>query len=639
MKIQKLEVKGFGKFESLSLTFDRGFNIVFGENEAGKTTIQQFIKAMLYGLKGGRSGKDGAPPPLKKYKPWKSGDFSGYMEYSLDCGEVFRIGRDFAANRVRVFDSMFNDVTGSFEVSKDKVPQVCEKHLGLNEACFDKTVFIRQTEVKIGDDGSRELRNKLLNVAQTGFEELSFNKAREALEKTLKDSVGTGKTSTRPFDRVSSRLAELAARKNALERDRDCFNEMQSELSDARSRKLLLEEEKDALSKLAEAVALRKEADRLQEILELNSTLASIRSERENDTISDLGMRIKAGQRKTKLLKLLAAICGVFCLAFSAGALFYSSLRAVLYAASAAALFASGLSLLAGKGLREKLALLESQKSSVSRNTIRSAEGVRTSETKAAELESRIAEIIAGLEQAQVVRGFAGFSLDILKKTNPLGALDGVEKSVSARLDTLNAELSGSISRIAQLEAAARTLASDNEDLQLVEEEIACLERQRVRLADAGTALKIALDVLTEASLEIQKDFVPVLNREMSGVMERITHGRYKDLRANNQLSLCTVFPDTGDVVETPFLSGGTVDQVYLALRLSMARLMSGSGESLPLLMDEVFAYYDDTRTREAIGLLKDLSSDTQIILFTCKRREVEVAAGVFGGSLNLLEL
>ena len=77
MHIEKLVVKGFGKLADLNLMLDRGLNIIYGNNESGKTSLQWFIKGMLFGLKGGRISKDGVLPPLRRYKPWSGGDFGG----------------------------------------------------------------------------------------------------------------------------------------------------------------------------------------------------------------------------------------------------------------------------------------------------------------------------------------------------------------------------------------------------------------------------------------------------------------------------------------------------------------------------------------------------------------------------------
>jgi uncharacterized protein YhaN len=71
-------------------------------------------------------------------------------------------------------------------------------------------------------------------------------------------------------------------------------------------------------------------------------------------------------------------------------------------------------------------------------------------------------------------------------------------------------------------------------------------------------------------------------------------------------------------------LSCGTVEQIYLALRIASSELLMMKGETLPLIMDEVFSFYDQKRTYDTLEMFKDLSEKRQIILFTCKKWELD---------------
>jgi uncharacterized protein YhaN len=93
MIIKKAVIKGFGKYSQKEFLFDRGLNCVFGENEAGKSTLLWFIRGMLYGLKGGRAKTTGEQAPLKKFQPWSDNTYSGSLEIETDKGETFYIYR------------------------------------------------------------------------------------------------------------------------------------------------------------------------------------------------------------------------------------------------------------------------------------------------------------------------------------------------------------------------------------------------------------------------------------------------------------------------------------------------------------------------------------------------------------------
>ena len=153
-------------------------------------------------------------------------------------------------------------------------------------------------------------------------------------------------------------------------------------------------------------------------------------------------------------------------------------------------------------------------------------------------------------------------------------------------------------------------------------------------------ALETAMQVLSEAGLAIQRDYVPLLNREMSSILRLITGEKYEDLKADDQLTLKLQPAELTETVIPEQLSSGTSDQVYLALRLGAVRLVERQGEKLPLFLDEPFAQYDEARTRNAIELLAKESQTRQIMLFTCKKREVELIQEIWGAfPLHIINL
>ncbi|MDF2524063.1 MAG: hypothetical protein K0R31_1704, partial [Clostridiales bacterium] len=213
-----------------------------------------------------------------------------------------------------------------------------------------------------------------------------------------------------------------------------------------------------------------------------------------------------------------------------------------------------------------------------------------------------------------------------------------LSKTLNSEYDAIKYKINNTMLKIRENETILKSLA-DDEKLQKIEEEIENLEQNKSGLEDIDSSLKIAIEVLTEAGTEIQKDFAPALNESMSSIIGKITGGKYQDLRADDSLSLKVLVPDTGDIVTSSILSGGTIDQLYLALRISMDRLIAARGESLPFIMDEILAQYDDERALMALDYLKEISKDRQILFFTCKKREVELANEIYGNSLNLISL
>ncbi|HOJ12167.1 MAG TPA: hypothetical protein PK733_16470, partial [Clostridiales bacterium] len=231
------------------------------------------------------------------------------------------------------------------------------------------------------------------------------------------------------------------------------------------------------------------------------------------------------------------------------------------------------------------------------------------------------------IDNAKEERGYLPSSLNQGKKHEiTLNSIRETEQNLDACSEKVREEEKALALRLKECETIISTSGYDDELLQKAIEEIEELESEKKKLEDIQFSLSKALDILTEASLEIQKDYMPVLNDRMSYYINEITNGRYKDLRADNKLMLKAEDSESVNIVPVLQLSGGTVDQMYLALRFAMSDLISQKEENLPLIMDEVFAQFDDVRIEESMKLLNEITKNRQVIMFTCKCREVDIA-------------
>ena len=145
MKLNELRVEGFGKLASRAIAFDPHFNVVYGPNEAGKSTLTTAIVATLYGV--GRKEERDA------WRPWTGGTYSTALRYTLDDGRVFEVQRDFEKDPkgVRVYDESGNDV--SAELSFGKVVNPGLAHLRIPVEVFVNAACLTQGAAQI--DGSR----------------------------------------------------------------------------------------------------------------------------------------------------------------------------------------------------------------------------------------------------------------------------------------------------------------------------------------------------------------------------------------------------------------------------------------------------------------------------------------------------
>lgn len=649
MNIERLEIKGFGKLKDLSVIFTSGLNVVYGSNEAGKSSLLWFIKGMLYGLKGGRLSRDGIAPPLRRYKPWTGDPYGGFMEYRLENGSLFRVERDFSPASVKIFESNFQEITGEFEYSRETGPLFAEKHLGLNEACFEKTVLIGQMETRMDSNGGSELLNRLINTAQTGFEDISFKNAQESLKETMKSRIGTDRTTTGPLNKTLLRLKELKALRPQMIEKRNRQAQVEAELRINHTRRARLEKIFAVLHKAKEIAALRISADKARTLksglaghLDALETLEAL----ENKSIAPDGekiLRTQAGRRNMNVgLIFLAAL-----FALSIGSAFMlPEFRTPGLAASALVFVTAGLLCFFRFRMSKKLSGLErtrdiqgvSSKNSKAQQIAALKESISRTKSQISALDNSLEASLSDLEILYGGIQTPEYGIDTL--FHSITTLDPIEldASVVRSLERADRELKHLLMKISEGETLLSLSNKEDERLQAIDEEMAETKAQIASLEDTGKALSLALELLTEASLEIQRDFAPGLNRRMGGIIQKITHSRYGDLRADNRLSLNTIAPETGGVTPVQLLSGGTADQMYLALRLAATDLITAEGEKPPLLLDEIFAQYDDLRTRETLEYLENLSGQTQIILFTCKKREVDIAREI-SPAANIIEL
>lgn len=874
MRIEKIYIKGFGKINNLEIEFGRGFNIVFGANESGKSTIQAFIKAMLYSLKGGRNLKGEIYAPLKKYRPWIGREYKGSLRYILDNGQAFKVERNFEKGETRVYDFLYKDITKTFDQSKDKGPLFAIRHIGLTEACFEKTLYIGQMATKIDTCDSKEILDRLSNIYETGFEDVSFTDACEAIKEAMKRNVGTDKTSTRPLDIINSRLDKLDTKRKSLLEVKGSLFSVEDEITVLNNEINKLEEGKTAMQFAKNIVKLREELESykrkkkdLNDIIfelydlskvcdDLNKSISKYGKIKEHfgsfskfgfseadelyinytkyENLNDENTRILAEIEKVKkyvaetevflesfraldvyrdinlvdsepstefnlesfknseiqvkistfrskntaIISIMAAICislpvlfyyffsnkNLICLigALALVVIFFITAvvrsinnkelislkerkdesdrkvkvllakvenqksiqseifkvldvdnideflkKKVLYDSKVYELnsqkeriveleaeFEKNFCVIKeiSKSMKEKLiaaAIINSIEEEVKKEQIeefRSAinkfketvpylsniedklnytyKQIENLYTRAYSISGQeiknkeeLTEILCNIEK-KIENLYENFDIYAykIKAVYPDGEFESItyDKLMEIILDLRIEETKDQIEkftqsifdrlsetqlRLKQKEMVRSLLNDENDELEKLEEDIRGLEVSKEKLEDIGFSLKTALEVLEEANNEIKRDFAPVLNNNVSKIVRSITDCRYEELKVDENFLLRTTDPYLKDIVPISVLSGGTVDQMYLALRIALVQTIEKKTEKLPLIMDEILSQYDDARSLDTIRLLEEISKERQIVFFTCKSREIEMAKFVCNNNINIIEL
>lgn len=169
MKISKINITSFGKFKNYTLNFNDGFNLIYGENENGKTTIMDFICMMFYGSKS--ANKAGYVNPRKRYVPWDGSAMSGSIEFS-HRNKNYRIERTFKGRNTTDKITLIDLDNGTFtDISGETAPG--ETFFGLTLSAFEKSVFIDNKVIFTDDEGTGEINSRLANIESSGDEGVS----------------------------------------------------------------------------------------------------------------------------------------------------------------------------------------------------------------------------------------------------------------------------------------------------------------------------------------------------------------------------------------------------------------------------------------------------------------------------------
>lgn len=169
---------------------------------------------------------------------------------------------------------------------------------------------------------------------------------------------------------------------------------------------------------------------------------------------------------------------------------------------------------------------------------------------------------------------------------------------------------------------AAIRAEQGEEDRYQIAAELEHWKEEEKNVLDRAAGVRRALQLMREASQEVHETLAPILADRAAEIFSRVAKGRYRQLRVASGLDgdepfrMEVLIPATNQWVDPASLSSGTRDQLYLALRIALADYLTGQ-KDMPLLLDDPFLHYDPARLSAAVGLLKELGEERQIIWLT----------------------
>lgn len=607
MKILDLHIDGFGKFHNRDISFSDGLNIVYGKNEAGKSTLHTFIRGMFFGIERQR-GRASKNDTYTKYEPWtNSGTYEGRMRIECD-GQIYRIERRFQKGSKSL--SIINETLGKAE---DPTPALWDKlRCGLSETAYTNTISIGQLKCATDQGMVGELRNYIANLNTSGSMALNITKASAYLKSQRRE--------------VESQMVPEAARTYAslLGEIRKIEHEIAApryanQLTAYRSQKSQVKKQLEDRQKEKEAL-LEKAAKGRQLLLSSQFTdPSSVTSYLDNakTLYADHQRAREACGRKSRILLPLlffvlmaASLTGsVLCLAFPDLAAKYLSLHLPLPALGGALaglslvfLAAALLGLSRGRRLKKELnqsaQLLSEIFSRHLGDSSISAEAMEALEVKMGEF-LRLSRAVAQSEET------------LSRLSGDIAALQAKEEGCSGQIEEqqrIQWELEQKLEHLDSCKTRAETLKHV-----LAENE---------RLQEELDAIDLAQDTMTSLSTSIRDSFGLYLNKTASDLISGITGGIYTSMSIDQNLDISMNTPTR--LVPIEQVSSGAMDQIYLAVRLAAAKLVQSGPDTMPLIFDDSFVLYDDERLKTALKWLVK-AFDSQIIIFTCHKREAQL--------------
>lgn len=186
MRIKKAYIRSFAGLKDKVFEFERGFNLIYGENEAGKSSIENFIKIWLYGIENEKGHKE-----RKKYTPLTGEKISGELTVENE-GRSYIIKRTFGSNKKYDICEVIDEVTGE-EINLEYKNAPGRDLLKVNYSTFNKTLFISQLGVRVNKDKEDEIIEKITNIYNAGDENTSVKKAIDKIENRKKELSGVRK--------------------------------------------------------------------------------------------------------------------------------------------------------------------------------------------------------------------------------------------------------------------------------------------------------------------------------------------------------------------------------------------------------------------------------------------------------------
>ena len=609
MIIREANIGKFGKLENQKYQFAPQINVIYGANESGKSTLMQFLKAMLFGLEKTRVRK--TLDTYNRYEPW---DTPAYFYGSM----IFEIGQQqflpernfyYKEKRARLVN-----IRDGEELSVEYGD--LDMLLGnVSAAAYENTCCIGQEQLLPGRELGVLLEDERSNLAQTGSGDFQLSKALQELEQKRKNAEKTRKELEQ---QRLSHIHQLEVNQQVLERDIAGLKAQQEKQSTQQG---TVQEQVRALQQQMEPVQTAYQTVCRRE-QELQSAVALEQSEweqaereqwkreqfrREQEEAEALQQ--KSGKNAGFSPLLLIGVAGLILAPVLRSAMDGFQKIAPALNIICIILILAGL-VSAYRKSREKKTADSGQKHRQSVND--SVQNHREQDSRAndranlqsVEREGRKAALDQQLQRVCQQKATLEEQLQKLK---------GQKKSL--QLQVARQEGSGD-----QLQSQIQEKEVELENLteQVAELQQETLDEQHAR--EDRDALELAAETMSSLAARMSKTLEHTLDKEMSEILAQITRNVHEQLQVTDGQGI--VLAEQLQKRTPEAYSQGTMQQAYFSYRMAAGHMLMKE-EPLPFLLDETFANYDEERLRQTLRWLAE--QENQIFLFTCRETEMRL--------------
>lgn len=683
MKIKNIKVNAYGNIENKDINLEEGINIIHGANESGKSTLLNYIISIFYGISRNKDGKALSDYEKYKpwnsnefsgrisYKLENGEKYEIFRDFNKKNPKIYndkledisdrfetdkKDGSKFFIEQMGIDKQMYLStvVSTQEEVRLDEKNQnmLIQKIANLAGTGEDNVSYKKaliKLQEKIRDEiGTNKTSQKPVNIIEKEIVEINNKIVETEKYRNRKYEIDAEK------EQILSELKELEQQKQILQ---ELQNSMKSEEETKNRLEIREKNRKDNIAKINELTnqknTINAESERVQSAK--NHLQDIIKGHKEN--IEKLNSEIEkiANEKEETQEKEKPSISFIVITVVLAIALICSIILIKNYIVSGilgVALIANIVFYVINKNkqkvnkakLREKInqekqykrEKLENQKQQIIANVNTTEKELEKQEEEEKQVNSELSmlkgqiilleknneKITEEIEQdnkaikeesnknkQQIIEKYKD------KNINDLLYINDYQNYISKIEETIN----NNRIRIKGLEIEYNTIVPQLDEMVVLEEKREADKEKLAELREKESIINIAIENLMDAYEEMKTTITPKFTKNLSESIQKISSNKYNKVTINDENGMI-IENNRGEYVEAIKLSTGTIDQLYLALRLSMIDELSK--ENLPIILDESFAYSDNNRLKNMLQYLTSDLNNHQTIIFTCTDRE-----------------